>query len=479
MRVWRPRAATATSDVKGRAATPSAERGLYGSTHDPVNRGPDQNVPGSCSSARIEPLADDRGDPERGPDRVAERRDDLLRPPCPEHGVETRSGAEHDRRAVAPRRRRRPTTGAGRSGRSSRPSGGRAVTPRQRAARRGRRERRAVRARDPDPVVGRGDLPGEGRAAEPDVVEIDQPPALGQVTGQPLAHLPGRDELGQEDVGQLAFDLERRRDRRPEGDPAADAPDRPEERQRRRLQRGLPDIDQLPTRELGCIRGACEHEAPALARRRRDLVRRRVRPGALELSRSGHPRLVVCGTMQEPAPPTPDAPAIDLARWAASLPPPPFVDPAAEPGRSRFVPLSPRVAVLIVAAIVIGLLFWMARDSVRPFVVGLLFVYLLDPPVRWLVRRGMRRSIAILIVYVVAIARLRRVPGPDADAAGQRDPALRRRLPEARREPRRATPAGSASSTRASRSRPRSASGSTASSPGSVRAARAAAAGSI
>jgi predicted PurR-regulated permease PerM len=107
--------------------------------------------------------------------------------------------------------------------------------------------------------------------------------------------------------------------------------------------------------------------------------------------------------MQEPAPQTPDAPALDPARWVASLPPPPFVDPAAAPGRSRFVPLSPRVAVLIVAAIVIGLLLWMARDSVRPFVVGLLFVYLLDPPVRWLVRRGVRRSIAILIVYVVAI----------------------------------------------------------------------------
>ena len=58
------------------------------------------------------------------------------------------------------------------------------------------------------------------------------------------------------------------------------------------------------------------------------------------------------------------------------------------------------------AAIVIGLLLWMARDSVRPFVVGLLFVYLLDPPVRWLARRGVRRSIAILIVYVVAIVAL-------------------------------------------------------------------------
>ena len=105
--------------------------------------------------------------------------------------------------------------------------------------------------------------------------------------------------------------------------------------------------------------------------------------------------------MQEPAPPTPDAPAVDLARWAASLPPAPFLDPAAGPGRTRFGQLSPRVAVLIVAAIIVGLLLWMARDSVRPFIVGLLFVYLLDPPVRWLVRRGIRRTFAILIVYVV------------------------------------------------------------------------------
>jgi predicted PurR-regulated permease PerM len=107
--------------------------------------------------------------------------------------------------------------------------------------------------------------------------------------------------------------------------------------------------------------------------------------------------------MQEPAPPVQDDHQNDLARWAATLPPPPFVAADAGAGRSRFVPLSPRVAVLIAAAIVIGLVLWMARDSVRPFIVGLLFVYLLDPPVRWLVRRGIRRSLAILIVYVVAI----------------------------------------------------------------------------
>ena len=50
-----------------------------------------------------------------------------------------------------------------------------------------------------------------------------------------------------------------------------------------------------------------------------------------------------------------------------------------------------RVAVLVAGAIIVGVLFWMSRDAIRPFVLGLLLVYLLDPPVRWLVRRGVRR----------------------------------------------------------------------------------------
>jgi predicted PurR-regulated permease PerM len=92
-----------------------------------------------------------------------------------------------------------------------------------------------------------------------------------------------------------------------------------------------------------------------------------------------------------------------LTDWVAALPPPPFVDPGSERDAPRFAPISPRVAVLIGAAILVGILLWMARDAVRPFIVGLLLVYLLDPPVRWLTRHGMRRSLAILLVYVVAV----------------------------------------------------------------------------
>jgi len=89
--------------------------------------------------------------------------------------------------------------------------------------------------------------------------------------------------------------------------------------------------------------------------------------------------------------------------WVAALPPPPFVDAASYPDHPRLVSVSPRVAVLIGAGVVIGVLLWMARDAVRPFVLGLLLVYLLDPPVRWLARRGIRRSVAIIVVYVVAV----------------------------------------------------------------------------
>jgi predicted PurR-regulated permease PerM len=107
--------------------------------------------------------------------------------------------------------------------------------------------------------------------------------------------------------------------------------------------------------------------------------------------------------MDEPAPSVADGPSTALARWVQGLPPPPFIDPTAGPGERRFAPLSPRVAVLIAASIIAGLVLWMARDSIRPFILGLLFVYLLEPPVRWLVRRGVRRIFAILLVYVIGI----------------------------------------------------------------------------
>jgi predicted PurR-regulated permease PerM len=107
--------------------------------------------------------------------------------------------------------------------------------------------------------------------------------------------------------------------------------------------------------------------------------------------------------MDEPAELAPADAATRAAEWAAGLPPPPFVDTSGAPGQRRLAPLSPRVAVLMAAAVVLAVLLIIAQDSVRPFIVGLLFVYLLDPPVRWLARHGLRRSLAILVVYAAAI----------------------------------------------------------------------------
>jgi predicted PurR-regulated permease PerM len=106
---------------------------------------------------------------------------------------------------------------------------------------------------------------------------------------------------------------------------------------------------------------------------------------------------------REPAPEVAPPAAPPSNAWVAALPPPPFVDATAARDKLRFATLSPRVAVLVAVALVVGVVFWMARDSVRPFIVGLLLVYLLEPPVGWLVRHGLRRTLAILLVYVVAL----------------------------------------------------------------------------
>ena len=67
-------------------------------------------------------------------------------------------------------------------------------------------------------------------------------------------------------------------------------------------------------------------------------------------------------------PPDARVAALPEAVWVRDLPPPPFVDPTAQPGTPRFAALSPRVAILIGATVVLGLLLWMARDNLRPFI---------------------------------------------------------------------------------------------------------------
>jgi len=101
---------------------------------------------------------------------------------------------------------------------------------------------------------------------------------------------------------------------------------------------------------------------------------------------------------------------------AANSPPPPSVPgPPPAPETSAAPPPrvppklgmpSPRVALVIAAAIVVGVVLYLGRSALTPFIIGALIVYLLDPPIGWLSRlriagRRMPRWLAVLIVYVI------------------------------------------------------------------------------
>jgi predicted PurR-regulated permease PerM len=62
--------------------------------------------------------------------------------------------------------------------------------------------------------------------------------------------------------------------------------------------------------------------------------------------------------------------------------------------------MSPRVALLAAAAILLGIVLYAGREALGPFVIGGLFVYLLTPPIERLVRLRCPRALAILLVYV-------------------------------------------------------------------------------
>jgi len=68
------------------------------------------------------------------------------------------------------------------------------------------------------------------------------------------------------------------------------------------------------------------------------------------------------------------------------------------------VPL--QVALVVLAAVALGLLLYLARGALSPFVVGLLLVYLLDRPVALLARLGLPRILGIPLVYAVVVVAL-------------------------------------------------------------------------
>jgi predicted PurR-regulated permease PerM len=72
-----------------------------------------------------------------------------------------------------------------------------------------------------------------------------------------------------------------------------------------------------------------------------------------------------------------------------------------DPARLR--PPTPRVALLLTAAVVLAVALYLGRDALGPFIVGLLFVFLLDPFVERLARLRLPRWLAVIVVYGVAI----------------------------------------------------------------------------
>lgn len=72
----------------------------------------------------------------------------------------------------------------------------------------------------------------------------------------------------------------------------------------------------------------------------------------------------------------------------------------------RLGPPTPRVALVIAAAIVLGVVLYLGRSALLPFLVGALLIYILDPAVTFLADRrlgrfGLPRWVAVLIVYAV------------------------------------------------------------------------------
>jgi predicted PurR-regulated permease PerM len=65
---------------------------------------------------------------------------------------------------------------------------------------------------------------------------------------------------------------------------------------------------------------------------------------------------------------------------------------------------TPRVAFVVIAAVALVAILYAGREVLAPFVLGIFLVFLLDPPVEWLARRGIGRAWAVLLVYLCVIA---------------------------------------------------------------------------
>jgi predicted PurR-regulated permease PerM len=84
----------------------------------------------------------------------------------------------------------------------------------------------------------------------------------------------------------------------------------------------------------------------------------------------------------------------------------PSAEATAPPPRLRAP--TPRVAVVLAAAVVVGVFLYLGRQALTPFILGALIVYILDPAVAWVARRRIGRwrvprGLAVLLVYIATL----------------------------------------------------------------------------
>src|SRR5258706_10967344 len=101
--------------------------------------------------------------------------------------------------------------------------------------------------------------------------------------------------------------------------------------------------------------------------------------------------------MDEPVRPDPAPPSAAAA--TASVDPSPGRPRTAEPRRLRAP--TPRVALVIAGAVVLGIVLYLGSAALGPFIVGLILAYLLDMPVERMSRVGVPRWLSVLVVYAI------------------------------------------------------------------------------
>jgi predicted PurR-regulated permease PerM len=80
-----------------------------------------------------------------------------------------------------------------------------------------------------------------------------------------------------------------------------------------------------------------------------------------------------------------------------NIEPPPKIEIGEVWGRNRLI-------FLAASALFVLLVVWFTREVILPFVLAIIIAYVLTPLVAWCERRGLRRSVSILVVYLATLS---------------------------------------------------------------------------